>query len=70
MVRDQFFIVLQEPVRAIEALAVLVPDSKGRAALLAEVGTVVAAGSGPREAEQERLARLRKLLAPASSQAA
>ena len=63
MVRDQFFVLQLEHERAVEALAVLVPEADARTAVLTQVESIVRAGGQPSAAESERLARLASVLA-------
>jgi hypothetical protein len=62
LVRDQFFVLLLEPERAVEALASLVPEADARKALLEQVQTIIGAGDPPLAAERDRLARLTRVL--------
>ena len=62
LVRDQFFVLLLERERAVEALAVLVPGAEARANLLEQAQAIVGAGDPPSAAEQERLAHLAQVL--------
>jgi hypothetical protein len=62
LVRDQFFVLLLEPERAVEALASLVPEADARKALLEQVQTIIGAGDPPLAAERDRLARLSRVL--------
>ena len=63
LVRDQFFVLLLERERAIEALATLVREPDQRAELLKRTSAIIGAGDPPTAAERERIARLEKLLA-------
>jgi hypothetical protein len=67
--RDQFFVLLTERERAVEALATLVPEPDKRDALLQRVNAIVSAGDPPSPAERERIARLAKLLSGSPSKA-
>jgi hypothetical protein len=62
LVRDQFFVLLTDLERAVDALATLVPEPDKREAVLKRVNAIVSAGDPPTSAEQERLARLAKVL--------
>jgi hypothetical protein len=62
LVRDQFFVLLLDPERAVEALASLVPEADARKALLEQVQTIIGAGDPPLAAERDRLARLTRVL--------
>ena len=63
MVRDQFFVLQLQPDRAIEALAVLVPEADARKTLLTQVRAIIGAGDPPTKAENDRLSRLSQILA-------
>src|SRR5262249_56778692 len=63
LVRDQFFVLLLERERAVEALATMVRDADQRAELLKRTSAIIAAGDPPTAVERERIARLEKLLA-------
>jgi len=63
LVRDQFFVLLLERERAVEALATMVREPDQRAELLKRIAAIIAAGDSPTAAERERIARLEKLLA-------
>jgi hypothetical protein len=63
LVRDQFFVLLLERERAVEALAIMVPEPDQRAELLKRTSAIIGAGDPPTAAERERIARLEKLLA-------
>jgi hypothetical protein len=62
--RDQFFILLTQRERAVEALATMVLEPDRREALLQRVNAIVSAGDPPSPAERERLARLARLFSP------
>ena len=62
LVRDQFFVLLLERERAVEALAVLVPEGEARANLLEQAWAIIGAGDPPTAAEQGRLTRLAQVL--------
>jgi hypothetical protein len=62
LIRDQFFVLLLEGERAVDALAELVPDADKRTVLLERINTIITAGDAPTPGERERLARLQKLL--------
>jgi len=66
LVRDQFFVLLLERGRAVDALASLVPEPDDRKALLQRVSAIVGAGGPPTPAERERIERLQRLLAVTS----
>jgi hypothetical protein len=71
LVRDQFFVLLLERERAVEALATLVREPDERAELLRRTIAVIGAGGPPTAAEHERITRLEKLLAaPVAKRAA
>jgi hypothetical protein len=63
LVRDQFFVLLLERERAVEALATMVREPDQRAELLKRTSAIIGAGDPPTAAERERIARLEKLLA-------
>jgi hypothetical protein len=63
LVRDQFFVLLNEHDHAVEALGSLVPASDARKDLLKQVDAIVGAGGPPNPAESVRLARLAQVLA-------
>jgi len=63
LVRDQFFVLLLERERAVEALATMVRDADQRAELLKRTAAIVAAGDPATAAERARIAQLEKLLA-------
>jgi hypothetical protein len=63
LVRDQFFVLLGERERAVEALATLVPEAEERAELLKQLDAIIGAGDPATPAEHERLARLSQVLA-------
>jgi hypothetical protein len=63
LVRDQFFVLLIEPERAVEMIASMVPDADARKELLQQVHVIVGAGDPPTAAERDRLARLSQVLA-------
>src|SRR5260221_227322 len=70
LVRDQFFVLLLERERAVEALATMVREPDQRAELLKRTSAIIGAGDPPTAAERERIARLEKLLAaPAATRA-
>jgi hypothetical protein len=62
LVRDQAFLLHLERERAVEALAVLVPDAEGRKDVLKQVQAIVGAGDPPTPAERDRLTRLSQVL--------
>jgi hypothetical protein len=62
MVREQFIILTLEPVRAMQTLASLVPQTKARRFLLKQVGAIVAAGGKASSEEASRLAELSRQL--------
>jgi hypothetical protein len=62
LIRDQFFVLLMERERAVEALAILVPEADKREAMLQRVNAIVSAGDPPTPVEQERIDRLAKVL--------
>ena len=61
LIRDQFFVLLMERERAVEALTTLVPEPDKREALLQRVNAIVSAGDPPTPAERERIDRLAKV---------
>ncbi len=63
LVRDQAFLLQLERERAVEALAVLVPEAAARKELLMQVDAIVGAGDSPLAAERDRLAELSQVLA-------
>src|SRR5262249_34790601 len=63
LVRDQFFVLLLERERAVEALATMVREPDQRVELLKRTSAIIGAGDPPTAAERERIARLEKLLA-------
>ena len=63
LVRGQFFVLLLERERAVEALTTLVREPDQRAELLRRTAAIVGAGGPPTAAERERITRLEKLLA-------
>jgi len=68
LVRDQFFVLLLQRERAVEALADLVTEADARAQLLKQVDAIIRAGDPPTAAERERLARLAQVLGGAGKQ--
>src|SRR5262249_16504094 len=54
LVRDQFFVLLLERERAVEALATMVREPDQRAELLKRIAAIIAAGDSPTAAERER----------------
>ncbi len=68
LIRDQFFVLLTERRRAVEALATLVPDTDGRAALLQRANAIVSAGRMT-AAERDRIAQLSQLLSASAAKA-
>jgi hypothetical protein len=62
LIRDQFFVLLLERERAVDALAELVPEADKRTVLLERITAIITAGDAPTPGERERLARLQKLL--------
>jgi hypothetical protein len=72
LVREQFFLLQTEPERAIDMLARLVTEADRRTELLKQVRAIASAGDPLTAAEDERLARLSRVLgtpieAPAAS---
>jgi hypothetical protein len=63
MVREQFFVLQLQPDRAIEALALLVPEADARRDLLTQVRTITEAGDPLSKAESDRLSRIAQVLA-------
>src|SRR5262249_1992392 len=63
LVRDQFFVLLLERERAVEALATMVREPDQRVELLKRTSAIISAGDSPTAAERERIAPLEKLLA-------
>jgi hypothetical protein len=63
LVRDQFFVLQLEPERAIEVLPSLIPDTDVRKSFLEQVRAIASAGDPLTAAEDDRLARLSRLLA-------
>jgi hypothetical protein len=63
LVREQSFLLQTERDRAVEALAVLVPEPQARRDLLEQVRTIVAAGDPPTAGERDRLTQLSQVLA-------
>ena len=63
LVRDQFYVLLLERERGVEALATMVREPDQRAELLRRTAAIVGAGGPPTAAERERITRLEKLLA-------
>ena len=71
LVRDQFFVLLLERERAVEALATMVREADQRAELLKRTSAIIGAGDPPTAEERERIARLEKVLvAPVTKRAA
>jgi hypothetical protein len=71
LVRGQFFVLLLERERAVEALATLVREPDQRAELLRRTAAIVGAGGPPTAVGRERITRLQKLLAaPVAKRAA
>ena len=70
VVRDQCFLLQHERERAVDALAVLVPEAKAREDLLEQVLTIVDAAGPPSNAERDRLTRLSQVLIVPSSEPA
>jgi hypothetical protein len=62
MVRDQFFVLLLEPERAIEVLPSMVPETEARMELLKQVRAIAGAGDPLNAAEDDRLRRLSQVL--------
>jgi hypothetical protein len=62
LVRDQFFVLLLERERAVEALATMVREAGQRAELLKRTTAIIGAGDPPTAEARERIARLEKLL--------
>jgi hypothetical protein len=62
LISDQFFVLLTERERAIEALSTLVPEPDKQEALLQQVNAIISAGGPPTSAERERIDRLAKVL--------
>ena len=63
LVREQFFVLMLERERAVEALATLVTDADARKDLLKQVEAIVTADGPPTAAERDRLAKLSQALA-------
>ncbi len=63
LVRDQFFVLQLEQERAVDALAVMVPEADARTELLKQVEAIVRASGPPSAAERDRLARFASVLA-------
>jgi hypothetical protein len=63
LLRDQFTVLQAERERAVDAIAQLVPNEKDRKTLMDQVQHIVAAGGPPNAIEQERLKRLKVVLA-------
>jgi len=63
LVREQFFVLMLERERAVEALATLVTDADARKDLLKQVEAIVTADGPPTAAERDRLAKLSQVLA-------
>jgi hypothetical protein len=64
LVREQFFILQTEPERAIDMLARLVTEVRGRTELLEQVRAIASAGDPLTATEGERFTRLSRVLAP------
>jgi hypothetical protein len=62
LMRDQFFELVLERERAIEALGTLIPVAEKRQELLAHVNAIVTAAGKPTTSERDRLTRLEKAL--------
>jgi hypothetical protein len=62
LVREQCFLLQAERERAVEALAVLVPDAEARKGLLQQTRAIVGAGDPPTAGERDRLNRLSQVL--------
>jgi hypothetical protein len=63
LVRDQSFALQLEPERAMQAIAVLVPEADLRKEVLQQAETIVGACGAPTTAERDRLLRLSEILA-------
>ena len=61
-VRDQFFVLQLERERAVDALALMVPEAEERRELLRQLREILAAAGPSSAAERERLARLSAVL--------
>ena len=71
LVRSQFYVLMLERERAVEALATLVREPDQRAELSRRTAAIVGAAGPPTAAERERITRLEKLLAaPVAKRAA
>lgn len=68
LVRDQFFILMLERERAVEAIANLVPEAEARTKLLKAVETIIGAAGTPTPAERIRLDQLAHMLAVPAKQ--
>ncbi len=62
LVRDQFFVLLFQPDRAVEVLGSLVPEADARKELLKQVDAIVRAGDPLPAAALDRLNRLSQVL--------
>ncbi len=62
LLRDQSFVLQLERERAVEALAVMVPEAQARKDLLKQVRAIVSAGDLPLATERDRLRRLAEVL--------
>jgi len=62
LLRDQSFVLQLERERAVEALAVMVPQAQARKDLLKQVNAIVSAGDLPLATERDRLSRLAEVL--------
>ena len=70
VVRDQCFLLQRERERAVDALAVLVPEKKARQDLWEQLLMIVGAAGPPSAAERDRLARVSQVLKVQSSEPA
>src|SRR5262249_11544117 len=70
LVRDQFFVLLLERERAVEALATMVREPDQRVELLKRTSAIISAGDSPTAAERERIARLEWLRAARAAERA
>ena len=67
LIRDQFFVLLMERERAVEALATLVREADERAKLLKRINAIVNAGAPPTPAERYRIAHLSQVLSASTA---
>ena len=68
LIRDQFFVLLTERERAVEAMANMVPETDKRTALLKRVNAIINAGGPPTAAERVRIASLSQILSAPSGE--